>query len=343
VNDKFITGAGQPYAVAVNADHIYWANQAANSIGRANIDGGAVDPNFITGGLQLVSGVAVSSKYVFWATAQTGDQWIGRANLDGTSPLPHLVGTLLPCGVAVDSGHVYWVSDGSPSSTIGRASFSGSPVNDPFVTIPGTSFPCGLAVNAANVFWTDTGFFGGGFNIGRANVVTGLGADASIIGDASTPSSIAVDGSHLYWANAGTNTIGRSNLDATGVNESFFATGAAQTTGVAIDSLAPPPPPPPPSNALTLGRPKLHPRQGTATLAVTIASAGTLRLTGKGVVGLSVSHAAGTVRLPIRAKSAARTKLDVTGAARVKAIVIFTPTGGTANSANRSIKLVKTG
>ena len=40
---------------------------------------------------------------------------------------------------------------------------------------------------------------------------------------------------HLYWANASTNTIGRANLDGTGVDQSFI-TGASQPLGVAVDA-----------------------------------------------------------------------------------------------------------
>lgn len=83
-----------------------------------------------------------------------------------------------------------------------------------------------------------------------ANTNTGEGADASIIGDASTPCGVALDGSHLYWANAASNAIGRANTDSTMVNQSFIATGGNQICGVAVDSLAPPPPtssPPPPT------------------------------------------------------------------------------------------------
>ena len=39
---------------------------------------------------------------------------------------------------------------------------------------------------------------------------------------------------HVYWANSGTGTIGRANLDGTGVNQSFI-TGAGSPAGVAVD------------------------------------------------------------------------------------------------------------
>jgi hypothetical protein len=44
---------------------------------------------------------------------------------------------------------------------------------------------------------------------------------------------LAVDGSHLYWASSD-GTIGRANLDGTGVNNTFI-TGASRPCGVAVD------------------------------------------------------------------------------------------------------------
>ena len=46
---------------------------------------------------------------------------------------------------------------------------------------------------------------------------------------------IAVSNRHLYWANLSGNTIGRANVDGTGVNQSFI-TGATAPYGVAVDS-----------------------------------------------------------------------------------------------------------
>jgi hypothetical protein len=46
---------------------------------------------------------------------------------------------------------------------------------------------------------------------------------------------VTVDGAHIYWSNSGINTIGRANLDGTGVNQTFI-TGAQDPLGVAVDS-----------------------------------------------------------------------------------------------------------
>jgi hypothetical protein len=45
---------------------------------------------------------------------------------------------------------------------------------------------------------------------------------------------VAVNGSHIYWANQNAGTIGVANLDGTGVNQSLI-TGASSPDGVAVD------------------------------------------------------------------------------------------------------------
>jgi len=50
----------------------------------------------------------------------------------------------------------------------------------------------------------------------------------------------------------------------------------------------------------------------------------------------------GAVKLLIRAKGRAKAKLDRTGRVKVKAIVTFTPTGGSPRTQTKRVKLEKT-
>src|SRR5262249_4411359 len=47
---------------------------------------------------------------------------------------------------------------------------------------------------------------------------------------------IAVDGTHIYWANNSAFTIGRANLDGTGVNQNFITDAGADVRSVAVDA-----------------------------------------------------------------------------------------------------------
>ena len=50
------------------------------------------------------------------------------------------------------------------------------------------------------------------------------------------PTGVAVDSGHIYWSNwADTGSIGRANLDGTGVNQNFIS-DAAKPVGVEVDS-----------------------------------------------------------------------------------------------------------
>jgi hypothetical protein len=341
VNDNFIQTAALPFQVAVDASHIYWANQNSNSIGRANIDGSDADNNFITG-IVHPSGVAVTGSFVYWSSLEGP---IGRAKLDGSAKEPELVKLALePCGLAVDSGHLYWADPGTPSF-IGRSGLDGSTPSYKYVTIPGTSFPCGVAVNSANIFWADLGLFGGGTRIGRAGI-SGSGPDASFIGDASTPCGIVAFGSRIYWPNAETGTIARANSDGTGVEESFFASGANNPCGIAIDDLASPPEPPPvgppvpPSNQFTFGKLKRNLAKGTATLPVSVPGAGSLSLRGKSIRKVAKqAKGAGKVSLGLKPNAGGKRALGDTGKLRVRVKVTFTPTGGTALTKAKSVLL----
>jgi DNA-binding beta-propeller fold protein YncE len=50
----------------------------------------------------------------------------------------------------------------------------------------------------------------------------------------SSPEGVAVDGSHIYWANNGAGTIGRADLNGQNANQSFI-TGVHGPFGVAVD------------------------------------------------------------------------------------------------------------
>ena len=70
-----------PVGVALDGAHVYWSNyELPDSIGRANLDGGDLRSNFITGAADPV-GVAVDGAHVYWTNSRTDT--IGRANLDG--------------------------------------------------------------------------------------------------------------------------------------------------------------------------------------------------------------------------------------------------------------------
>ncbi len=110
------------------------------------------------------------------------------------------------------------------------------------------------------------------------------------------------------------------------------------------------PPPEPPSNEFTFGAVQRNTKKGTAKLTVTVAGPGELTLSGNGVKPQRpapwAKHApskpvagAGDVVLLIKATGNKKKKLKKNGKVKVKASVTFTPTGGTAATQTKKLKL----
>jgi hypothetical protein len=111
----------------------------------------------------------------------------------------------------------------------------------------------------------------------------------------------------------------------------------------------PTPPPPstapsvtPPSNALSLGSLKRNTKRGTAKLQVRIAGPGSLSLSGKRVKRATIAAArGGTFSLSIARKPKLAGILRSKGSAKTSIRVTFTPTGGTANTVARTLRLIR--
>jgi subtilisin-like proprotein convertase family protein len=101
-----------------------------------------------------------------------------------------------------------------------------------------------------------------------------------------------------------------------------------------------------PVNTITTGKAKLNKNKGTAQVPVTVADAGQLTLSGKGVKTASAKESKavagpGTVKLTVKPKGKTASQLNNTGSAKVKAKITFTPNGGTSSVKTLKIKLKK--
>jgi lysophospholipase L1-like esterase len=102
-------------------------------------------------------------------------------------------------------------------------------------------------------------------------------------------------------------------------------------------------PTPPPSNDFGFGKVKKNKRKGTAKLTVGVPGPGELELAKTKSVKADEESAesAGKEKLSIKPKGKAKKRLNTKGKAKVKAEVTYTPTGGTPNTEDKKIKLVK--
>ena len=119
---------------------------------------------------------------------------------------------------------VYWDEPG----TLGAADFDGGNPNPKYLLFRHLAGPtCDVAVTDAHLYWCEW------FGLWRVNF-DGPATPTQVIGGLNNPGGIAVDGSHLYWANAGGNAIGRSGLDGS-AREDSFVTGLDRPCEVAVD------------------------------------------------------------------------------------------------------------
>jgi hypothetical protein len=111
------TLVGEAFAApAVNGSNLFWGNYIPvgepplgfNTIGRAGLDGSAVNEHFIElGGGQDengVGGLALDSKYIYWTHSLLTSGWIGRAELGGAGVNQSFItgGGIAPSSIAVN-------------------------------------------------------------------------------------------------------------------------------------------------------------------------------------------------------------------------------------------------
>jgi virginiamycin B lyase len=140
-----------------------------------------------------------------------------------------------PAGAAV-----YWGSGGF----VGAANLDGSNFVDgiPYglANVPELGNVCGVAVAGGNLYWADPsrgtiGRTGLGFNpTGRVDFIKErVTIDEAFVSGLARPCGVAVDGSHVYWADTAGMAIGRADLDGGGVERNFIA-GVSSPCGVGV-------------------------------------------------------------------------------------------------------------
>jgi virginiamycin B lyase len=147
---------------------------------------------------------------------------------------------LVPAWAPRAEAAVYWGSGGF----LGAANLDGSNFVDgvPYglANVPEIGNICGVAVGDGNLYWADAsrgtiGRTGLGSNpTGRVDIVSEtVSIDEALVSGIARPCGVAVDGSHVYWADTAGMAIGRANLDGSGVDRTFIS-GVSSPCGVAV-------------------------------------------------------------------------------------------------------------
>ncbi len=218
--ESFITGAHEPYGIAVNGEYVYWANSETGYIGRAKLDGTGVEETWLHTEATSVVGLAVDAGHIYWGAFPT--VYIGRATLAGGSiEKTWLKAESSVTAIAVNSEHIYWTLTGG---FIGRATIAGGSIEKEWLTTPS---PTGLALTATDIYWTCASQNA----IGRAPLAEPTKAEAHWITGASEPRGIAADSQRLYWVNEATGYLGHALLDGEEVTQSWMMVGPANYPG----------------------------------------------------------------------------------------------------------------
>lgn len=186
---------------------VYWANAGTNTIGRANLDGSAAQPAFITTPAPGVQHIAVGPGYLYW---EAGGR-IVRATLDGSSIDTGFMPTVTDAtgGLAIDGGKLLF-ADAQSGGSIGVANLDGSQINETLIPGAATDF---FAGDASYVYWAS----GGAITQSELNDGTMV---RTLIPSADTNDlfGIAVEGSHIYWLNNASGTEGAGSVGTATLN-----------------------------------------------------------------------------------------------------------------------------
>lgn len=161
-------------ALAVSKGKVYWTKDSdlygkGAAVGRANVNGTRVRPNFIRLrnriGDSLNGALATSGSHIYWgvisarggARGNTGA--IGRARLNGRGVQPRLITRINPFGLAAHGRNLYWTNTvvanaESKNASVGRARLNGKRVQRRFIRAGlSADGAADIAVDASGIYW----------------------------------------------------------------------------------------------------------------------------------------------------------------------------------------------
>ncbi len=351
------TGAAtvaNPDGVAIDfaASRIYWTNAGGNKISYANLDGSG-------GGTDLPTGVATVNTprgpaidpvagRIYWSN----NNGISFASLDGSGTGGNLATTgasgPFPLGLAIDPavGRIYFANGNKISYANLDGTGGGNDLPTTGANVNSPSYPALVKTPSA------TG----------APAISGDSAPGSVLSCSQGSWATDLPGANLYqqpqsftyrWSRGGTDIAGAIGNSYTADTPGEYQCSVIASNIAGAGAASPPSEPfvVATTNDFSFGKLKRNTSRGTATLTVNVPGAGELTVGGRGVAQQRSSRQARAparavgppwqVSVTIKPRGKAKKRLAKRGKLTLKATITFTPTGGSANSETKRVKLLK--
>jgi hypothetical protein len=173
-----------PYELALDATHARWFDYFGGTVAEVPLSGGTVTTLGVGPG--DVAGVAVDASGVYWTTT-TGT--VMKVPLSGGTPTPIVTWSGGYGGPIVSNGSsIFWISS---DTTLRKASTSGANAT---VFASGQLQPSALAFDSSSLYWTNYS------NWTVMKLPLGGGAPIELVQTSGGPRDIAIDATHVYWA-----------------------------------------------------------------------------------------------------------------------------------------------
>jgi hypothetical protein len=201
---------GMPWAIAVDANGIYWTDAFNDSVMEMPLGGGV--PATLASSQNSPNsafGIAANDGNIYWTNSGTSnanyhDGTVMKASLGGGGLTILASGQNYTEDIAVDAMNVYWTNYGD--GTVMKAPKSGG---TPTIIASGQNHLLGIAVDAAAVYWTTAGMPNNNdFTDGTVMKMPLDGGTPTVLASGQAyPIGIAVDETSVYWINTGTQRL----------------------------------------------------------------------------------------------------------------------------------------
>ena len=218
-----------PFSVKVAGGFVYWGSYSATGVVRKTPIGGGVITDIANSA--AVREICVGANDLWWTNDPDDVQQIPLSGMsfDGGA-LVVATGNLLANGIATDGTDLYWVNRGT--GEIKRSDLN--PLNS---YAPGSGdVPWDIEVDAKSVYWTEAGSPPAKGTVSMSVKPTGTDSLVPVViaSGQAAPHGIAIDATHVYWANSGDGTIHKAPIG--GGTDTVLVSGQMKPENVVVDS-----------------------------------------------------------------------------------------------------------